>query len=118
MNRSEIIERYETFRDKCQPNLYDFFNAYRPYHLVSCCGWGPPLIESENCLKQEIFFGTRADENCTFNKNTQRWYGGPASLLAVGEVDIPHQGYQIEHSKGRVGMEVGGPHSSTIGAYQ
>ena len=90
MNRGEIIERYETFRDRCQPNLYDFFNAYRPYHLVSCCGWGPALIESENCLKQEIFFGTRADENCTFNKNTQRWYGGPASLLAVGEVDIPH----------------------------
>ena len=94
MNRSDIASRYETFRDRCQPNLYDFFNAYRPYHLVSCCGWGSSLNECESSLKQELYFGTRADEISTYNRNqNSRWGGGPASLLAVAEVDIAKPGY-------------------------
>jgi len=42
-------------------------------------------------MRQEIFFGTRADENSIYNKNNnQKWLGGQASLLAVAEVDIAH----------------------------
>jgi len=43
LSRSAVLQRLETFRDLCQPNLYDFYYAFRPYHLVSCCGWGPPV---------------------------------------------------------------------------
>ena len=145
MSRAEVLHRYETFRDKCQPNLYDFFNAFKPYHLVSCCAWGqavdpaqstggtnsgqngssksvlggPFNPESANCLRQEIYFGTRADEFSTYNKsNNQKWLGGPASLLAVGEVDIAKQGYQLEQSKGRISMEREGTGAGQGSAYQ
>lgn len=89
-----FLERFETFRDSCQPNLYDFFWPFRPQHLVSCCGWGPAVLpkiggassfslaaderegpegltnkETTECLRQEIYFGTRADESSVYNRN-------------------------------------------------
>lgn len=89
--------RYECFRDRCKGSLYDFHNSFRPYHLVSCCGWGPGINNSkmwDKHVKQEIYFGTRADEFSSFNRNkNKRWMGGQASLLAVGEVDLAQRGY-------------------------
>lgn len=97
-SRTEVVQRLETFRDLCQPNLYDFYFAFWPHHLVSCCGWGPPvsgvatssgaskgtsgpntsqLGPLQGSTRQEIFFGTRADEHSVYNgNNNQKWLGG------------------------------------------
>ena len=92
---------------------------------MSCCGWGSALNECESSLKQELYFGTRADEISTYNRNqNSRWGGGPASLLAVAEVDIAKPGYQMQNGKNRMAMEIGngntGPNSNggAGGAYQ
>jgi hypothetical protein len=48
-------------------------------------------------LRQEIYFGTRADENSQYNRNNnQKWIGGQASLLAIAEIDIAQQGYILQ----------------------
>jgi len=102
MNQTEVLTKYESFRDRCQPNLYDFHYAFRPFHLVSCCSWGPVVHLNNCCARQQVYFGTRADENAIFNKsNNQKWIGGAASILAVAEVDLPQQGYQLEKTAQR-----------------
>ena len=107
MNRSEVLNKLETFRDRCQPNLYDYFYAFRPYHLVSCCAFGPPVHTHPTCVRQTIYFGTRADEYANYNKNNNlKWTGGAASLLAVAEVDIAQQGYQLERNSNRSRLTV------------
>lgn len=97
MNRSEVMTKYESFRDRCQHVLYDFYFPFRPYHLVSCCGWGPVITSNYCYARQQIYFGTRADEIAVYNKNNnQKWLGGAASVLALAEVDLPRQGYQMK----------------------
>jgi len=96
MNRLEVQQRCEHFRDRCQPNLYDYFYAFRPYHLVSCCGWGQALSQTnQGSLCQEIYFGTRADEASVFRN--QKWLGQP-SLLSVAEVDIAQPGFTLKNA--------------------
>ena len=100
-NRLDALSRFETFRNVCQHTLYDFYWPFRPFHLVSCAGWGakvppkqpqPSLLlpkplgnneeetrgaQASSSLRQEIYFGTRADDACSFDMGgSQKWVGG------------------------------------------
>ena len=45
-------------------------------------------------IRQEVIFGSRTDG--TYNKSNNVW-DGVCSLIVLGEVDIPKQGYKIPH---------------------
>jgi len=68
------------------------------------------------CLRQEIYFGTRADESSIYNRNSNsKWVGGQASLLVVAEVDIAQQGFVLSQNGG---FGSGGPLSGGRMAFE
>ncbi|CAI2367505.1 unnamed protein product [Moneuplotes crassus] len=71
---------------------YDYFYPHSLKWSASCCKWGNVIAENETMIRQEVIFGSRTDGS--YNKTTNTW-DGVCSLIVLGEVDIPKQGYKI-----------------------
>lgn len=75
---------------------YDYFYPHILKWSASCCKWGEVIAENDTMIRQEVIFGLRTDgAYLPSYKDNKNYWDGLASLVILGEIDIPKRGYSI-----------------------